>query len=222
MLWCDSVAEEASFCCVADGLVGDVAGGESHEVFHDEEGSFVTHLVEASPVAIAVVVLGFLGLEPGFPFLCCASPSHVYDGGCWECGAGWRVGGLVCCGALWAAEFVGVDEYAVATVGESCLVGFGSRPAGGVSGVPELLVDGVGVFFGLGDVFYDDFGGLYGSDDVHAGVEEATAGAVESGLFAWARQVLTREAEGYDVTFVVEEVGVVDVVVDGGCGVMVC
>lgn len=126
------------------------------------------------------------------------------------------------CGAFWVAEFVGVDEYAVATVGESCLVGFGSRPAGGVSGVPELLVDGVGVLFGLGDVFNDDFGGLYGSDDVHATVEEATAGAVESGLLSSARQVLTREAEGYDVTFVVEEVGVVDVVVDGDCGVMVC
>ena len=26
LLWGDSVAEEAAFCCVADGLVGDVAG----------------------------------------------------------------------------------------------------------------------------------------------------------------------------------------------------
>ena len=218
----DSVAEEAAFGCVAGGLVCDVAGGEAHEVFHDEEGSLVAHLVEASPVAVAVIVFGFLCLEPGFPFLCCAPPAHVHNGWGWEGGVGWRVGGFVCCGAFWAAEFVGVDEYAVATVGESCLVGFGSRPAGGVSGVPELLVDGVGVLFGLGDVFDDDFGGLYGSDDVHATVEEAAAGAVESGLFSGAGEVLAGEAEGDGVALVVEECGVTDVIVDGGCWVVVC
>lgn len=107
-------------------------------------------------------------------------------------------------------------------MGESCLVGFGSRPAGGVSGVPELLVDGVGVLFGLGDVFDDDFGWLYGADDVHAGVEEAATGSIESCLFACAREVLAGEAEGDDAALVVKEFCVVDVVVDGDCGVMVC
>ena len=117
LLWDDSVAEEVSFCCVADGLVGDVACWESHEVFHDEDGSFVAHLVEAASVAVAVVVFGFLGLEPGFPFLWRAAPSHVYDGGCGEHGCGWRV----CCGgrfrAFWVAELMGVDEYPVSPVG---------------------------------------------------------------------------------------------------------
>ena len=184
LFWGDSVAEEASFGCVADVLVGDVAGGESHEVFHDEEGSFVAHLVEASSVSVAVVVFGFLGLEPGFPFLCCAAPAHVYDGGRGEGWDGWGVGGRGGGGSFWTSELVGVDECAVAAVGESGFVGFGSSSAGGVSGVPEFLVDDVGVLLGLRDVFDDDFGGLYGADDVHAGVEEAAASAVEPGLLA--------------------------------------
>ena len=69
-------------------------------MFHDEEGSFVAHLVEAASVAVTVVVFGFLGLEPRFPLLGCATPSHVYDGGCWEGWGGWGVGWGVDCGAF--------------------------------------------------------------------------------------------------------------------------
>ena len=217
-----SVAEESAFGCVADGLVGDVAGWESHEVFHDEESSFVAHLVEASSAVVAVVVFGFLCLEPGVPFVGCASPAHVYDGGCGECGCGWRVCGGVCVCAFWPAELVGVDEYAVSAVGESGFVGFGSRPAGRVSSIEELLVDGVGILLCLWNVFYDNFGGLYGANDVHAGVEEAAACSVESGLLSGAGEVLAGEAEGDGAALVVEECGVTDVIVDGGCWVVMC
>ena len=79
----------------------------------------------------------------------------------------------------------------------------------------------VAYFSAWGDVLDDDFDRLCGADDVHACVEETAARPIEPGLLVCAGEVLAGEPEGDDVTVVVEELGVADVVVGGGVRVVV-